>query len=253
MVPKRLWHVRSKWRRHLGLTGSETVRRHIPATSLLSRQTLSRYLKRYREIYVKPVYGSYGNRIVKVTRTGSGYALHHEQRVRRVRGNSVQSAIFRHARRGSFMIQQGVRMIKPGGRPCDFRVLLLRPGDRWLLMGIMGKQATGNRVVTNFRHGGRPVRLHVALRDAGWNEDQIRRTKRQMADLAMAAAVQFTRRYPHCRRLGIDIAVDTSRRLWILEVNTNPEYELFRHHETPGIYSRIHRLTRAIRSRQSNR
>ena len=253
MIARRLWHIRNKWRRHQGLTGSRTVRRHIPATSLLSGRTLARYLGRYREVYVKPVYGSYGNRIMKLTRSRNGYLVNREQRVRRVGRHAVRQAVFRYARSGRYLIQRGVPLLRVGGRPVDFRVLLLRPNDRWELMGVMGKQASGNRIVTNYSRGGKPLRLEDALRSAGWTMREAADARRRMARLSMAAAEQFVRRFPHCRRMGVDIAVDANKRLWILEVNTNPQYELFRHHANRALYGRIHRIMRTIRAGQSRR
>lgn len=251
MIARRLWHIRNKWRRHLGLTGSRTVRRHIPQTSLLSERTLAQYLGRYREVYVKPVFGSYGNRILKVSRRRDGYVIHREQRVARVGRADLRRTVFRHARSGRYLIQRGVQLIKVGNRPVDFRVLLLRPHDRWQLMGIMGKQAAGNHIVTNYSHGGRPLRLEAALRSAGWSAAEAAGTRREMERLSMSAAEQFIRRFPHCRRMGVDIALDTNKRPWILEVNTNPQYELFRHHANRALYGRIDRMTKAILARQN--
>lgn len=253
MIARRLWHIRDKWQRRLGLTGNRTVRRHIPPTSLLNGRTLAMYLGRYREVYVKPVYGSYGNRIMKVARGRDGFLIHREQSVQRIGRNAVRQAVFRHVRGGRYLVQQGVQLIRIDGRPVDFRVLLLRPNDRWQLMGIMGKQASGNRIVTNYSHGGKPLRLEDALRRAGWTAREAAETRRRMERLSMAAAQQFIRRFPHCRRMGVDIALDTNKRPWILEVNTNPQYELFRHHANRTLYGRIDRITRSIRARQSQR
>jgi len=151
------------------------------------------------------------------------------------------------------MVQRGVRILTNGGRPIDFRVLMLRPHDRWEIMGIMGKLATGNRIVTNYSRGGRPIRLHTALRRAGWTNREIARCKAQMESLCRSAALQFTKHHRHCRRLGVDIAVDKGHRMWILEVNTNPDYELFRHHGNKRLYGRIGSIMRSIRARQSRR
>jgi glutathione synthase/RimK-type ligase-like ATP-grasp enzyme len=253
MVPRRLWHVRNKWRRHLSLIGSRRVLRHIPPTRLLTRESLRSYLGRYKEVYIKPIHGSYGNNIMKVSRRRRGYIVQREQHIRRVGRNGVVQAVFRHARSRSFMIQRGVSILTNGRRPVDFRILLLRPNDRWELMGIMGKVATGNRIVTNYRHGGKPIQLRTALQRAGWSNAEIARCKASMERLCRAAAEQFTKRHRQCRRLGVDIAVDRRHGMWILEVNTNPEYALFRYHENKQLHARIGRIMRVIRSKQSRR
>jgi len=233
------------------LIGSPKVLRHIPPTRLLTRETLRSYLRRYREVYIKPIHGSYGNNIMKVSRRRRGYVLHREQQVRRVARTDVERAVHRHAQGRRFMIQRGVQIVTNGGRPIDFRVLMLRPHDRWDIMGIMGKIAAGNRIVTNYSRGGRPIQLHAALRRAGWTNTEIERCKSRMEGLCRTAALQFTKHHRHCRRLGVDIAVDKHHRMWILEVNTNPNYELFRHHGNKRLYARIARIMRMIRANQS--
>src|SRR5690606_3942545 len=136
MVPRKLWHVRNKWRRHLSLVGSRRVQRHIPPTRLLNRDSLRSYLARYKEVHIKPIHGSYGNNIMKVSRRRNGYLVQREEQVSRVGRGEIAKTVFRHARSRSFMIQRGVTILTNGRRPVDFRVLLLRPNDRWELMGI---------------------------------------------------------------------------------------------------------------------
>ena len=254
MIRKSQWHVRSKWSRHLGLSGSRRLARYIPSTRLLSRRNLKPFLRRHKIVFVKPVYGSFGNRIMKVARRKhGGYSVHREHHVRRVSSRGIVRTVFRHTGRRPFLIQKGVNILKVKRRPVDFRVLLLRPGSRWETMGIMGKMATGNRIVTNYNHGGRAVNFKELLRRAGWSPHRIDQMEARMIRIGRAAANKFSRRYKHCRRLGIDMAIDTEGRVWILEVNTNPFFDLFRHHENKHLYERIKRTMRQIRRNQSNR
>src|SRR5690606_11913189 len=123
----------------------------------------------------------------------------------------------------------------------------------WEYMGIMGKMASAGRVVTNYNHGGKAVRVKEVLRKAGYKNSEIRRMERTMLRISRKAAVKFNSRYKHCRRLGIDIAIDQRKRAWILEVNTNPFYQLLRKHQDKRLYGRIHSKMRIIRRMQSNR
>ncbi len=254
MLRKRYWHVKNKWRRHLSLTGDPVLRPHLPPTRLLRRSTLRKFLKKYDVVYVKPVYGSFGNRILRIARQGDEYVLHYENKSKRYSSRKkVMKRVFRHARSRPYHIQRGIRLVKLGGRPVDFRVLVLRTDSKWNVMGIMGKAATGNRVVTNYHHGGRAVRFGEALHRAGWTREEIRRAKKGIERLSLVAAERFGRRHKHCRRLGIDIGLDREKRIWFIEVNTNPFYELFRHHEDRALYARIDRQMKRIASKQSNR
>ncbi|WP_426446408.1 YheC/YheD family protein [Paenibacillus sp. S-38] len=255
MIRKRQWHVRSKWRRHLGLIGQRRLRRHIPPTSLLSRKTLKAYLKRYPVVYVKPVYGSFGNHIMKLGRRvrGRGYIVRREQRAQIIPAKQVERVVMRHARSRAFLIQKGIPLLHLGGHPVDYRLMLLKPFRDWRIMGIMGKVASGTRIVTNYNHGGRAIRFRESLRRAGFTTKQIDAVYAEMRRVGLLAARQFGSKHKHCRRLGIDFAIDTNRRIWIIEVNTNPFYQLFRHHENRKLYGRIHKIMQHIRKSQLNR
>ncbi|MCZ8521965.1 MULTISPECIES: YheC/YheD family protein [Paenibacillus] len=256
MIRKRQWHVRSKWIRHLGLIGQRRLRRHIPPTSLLSRKTLNTYMKRYRVLYIKPVFGSFGNHIMKLSRSPRArgrYVVRREQRVQVITGRQVPGVVMRHARSRAFLIQRGIPLLHIGGHPVDYRLMMLRPGREWQFMGIMGKVASGARIVTNYNHGGKAIRFRESLRRAGFTPRQIDRVFAEMRRVGYLAARQFGSRHKHCRRLGIDFAIDTNKRIWIIEVNTNPFYELFRHHENRTLYRRIHGVMQRISRLQSNR
>ncbi|MDQ1913358.1 YheC/YheD family protein [Paenibacillus sp. GD4] len=250
MIRKRQWHVKDKWSRHLGLVGHRGLARHIPPTRPLSRSSLSTYLSKYRVNYVKPVFGSFGNRIMKVTKSGSQYLVQREQQAQLVAPKKISKIVFGHTRGGRFLIQKGVSLVKVKGHPADFRLLMLKPKDKWLCMGIMGKVASGTRIVTNYNHGGKAIRFRDSLRLAGLSPKQIRQVQAQMIRVGFMAARKFEKRYKHCRRLGIDFGIDSQRRVWIIEVNTNPFYELFRHHEDRTLYRKIDRYMKIIKREQ---
>lgn len=252
MISKSKWHVRNKWNRHLALARDRALLRRIPESSLLTKHSVRRFLTRYKTVFVKPVRGSYGNYILRVTREANGYKMQQERRVMRVRRNQAQPAILRHTRGRPFMLQKGVNLIKINGKPVDYRLLLLRPDKQWVVMGIMGKVAAGNLIVTNYTHGGKPIQLGASLKQVGWSQSDIARIRKNIRLLGKRAARVFNRRYPHCRRLGIDIAIDSSKNLWIIEVNTNPSYELFRSHEDRTLHSKITSFMHKIKNGQSD-
>jgi hypothetical protein len=73
-------------------------------------------------------------------------------------------------------------------------------------------------------------------------QEDIRRIQWQMNEISLLAAEKFGRRYRHCRRMGVDLAIDHNQNIWILEVNTNPAYDLFRHHSDKSIHGKIERF-----------
>jgi hypothetical protein len=242
LISKRNWHVRDKWKRHLALAGNRQLSMHIPPTQLFNSKRVSDYFKRYRIVFLKPVNGTFGNNIVKVTQGKGNYLVHREKMVKRVAPNQITGELIRSVRGRPYLVQKGVPLLTIKGQPIDFRVLVLKPDKRWDIMGTMGKVASANRIVTNYNHGGRPIRVGEALRQVGWTQKEISNIQARMNRVSLLAARTFNQRYPHCRRLGIDIAIDANKRIWILEVNTNPFFELFRFHENKQLYGKIKRL-----------
>lgn len=254
MIRKRVWHVWDKWRRHRAIVVNRAIRKYIPPTRLLyDKAGLSRFLERNRVVFIKPVFGSFGNRIIRVARRKSDCLVQHENRIVRIPARRVYGKVRQHTKGRRFMMQRGISLIEFRGRPVDFRLLVLKPYGRWQVMGIIGKVATGNRVVTNFNHGGRPIGFTAALRAAGWSARDIAASRAELHRLGLGIARQFNRRHPHCRRMGIDIGIDRDKRIWIIEVNTNPFYELFRYHANKRLYGAIHRAMQTIRRTQSDR
>lgn len=252
LISKKLWHVRSKWSRHLGLVGHSGIAKHIPVTKIMKKSNLKRFINRYKVVFIKPVYGSFGNNIMKVTRQKGGYSVQRETRVHKIEGEKIVGKIFGQVGRRHYLIQKGIPLVKIKGRSVDFRVLLLRPNNEWEIIGVIGKVASKHRIVTNFNHGGRPYHFKPLLRLAGWKDKEIDNTKALMYSLCMAAARKFNQKYKHCRRLGIDLALDNKRGVWILEVNTNPFYEMFRQHEDKNLYRKITKYMKKIKAIQSN-
>lgn len=254
MISKSRWHVRDKWKRHLALVGNRQVVRHIPPTRLLTgKRSLSEYLERYRTVFVKPSFGSFGNNIIKITKAGKDYLVQREKTIRRVPKDRIASVVTGHTKGKPFLLQKGVTLMTVNGKPLDFRLLLLRPDAEWLVMGIMGKIAGDNRIVTNFNHGGKPIGFEAALHKAGIGPERAARIRKDMYRIGLAASRTFNSRYKHCRRMGIDFALDTEGRLWIIEVNTNPYYELFRYHKNRSLYGTIGRYMKRIGRFQTKR
>jgi|SRR5690554_4282138 len=252
LISKKHWHIKDEWKRHLALAKYKQLKKYIPPTQLLTTNNLENYLHRYHVVFIKPVFGSFGNNILKVTRQKTSYKLQHENKMQQISQNKIVDRLLLHYQGRRYMIQKGISMEKLQGSPIDFRILLLRPKNTWITMGIMGKKAERQKFVTNFSHGGKPIRFDESLRKIGWHPTEISQVHNQMNRIGLFVANKFIRKYKHCRKLGIDIALDTKRKIWILEVNTNPTFELFRSHEDKQLYNKIGRYVNHIEKQQSD-
>jgi len=144
-----------------------------------------------------------------------------------------------------YLVQQGIDLIRLDGSPIDFRALLhLRPSGKWKFFGVMGKVAAPNRFVTNHSRGGRAIRLHQALQlskeeGAEWDE-RIKKLSRLIAEA-------MKQHFPNINELGLDIAIDADQQIWLLEANTKPQFQLFRYHSDPRLFTQIASSARILR------
>jgi hypothetical protein len=241
------WHIPDKWKRHQALTAYRRTRRYLPATRLLTGSSLNQFLNRYRTVFVKPVNGKGGLGVIRIRHWGNRYTM---QRLKTIRQFHKRQRLTAYLKRsGGFrrhLVQQGIDLVAVRGRPVDFRVLMLRPGRSWEYMGIVGKMASPGKIVTNFHSGGKSVQFHWALlRAKGYGRQRSEQIRRQIVQSSIVVARTFQNRFPNARRLGIDWAIDSNGKHWLIEVNTAPGYRLFKA-QNIGLFRKIDMMTKQI-------
>ena len=236
------------------------IRRYLPPTARYSAATFKSFLHKYGTVFVKPSGGSMGRGIIKVWRDGPSVRLKHTTRRAEVY-STEQAALHRidTLREGkAYVVQKGIALARVNGKPMDIRVMMQReiPGGPWKYSGMVAKIAGSSSVVTNVALSrGSVMTVDEALRRAlGCTPGEVRRLKQEMRRLGSVAARHFDS-YQLYRELGFDVAVDTSRRVWLIEENTAPSHRLFQHLRTdPELYRTIQwrwgRYQRVLRTRR---
>lgn len=236
-----------KWLKHESLWGEPNLREYLPETMLFSPQAFTEMIERYSVLFLKPDLGMKGQGIMKVTLEDDNYVIRTASKKHfyddpEKASEKLQQLIGDKR----YLVQQGIDLIRIKDNPIDFRALLhLKPNGKWKFFGIMGKVAAPNRFVTNHSSGGKAIRLFQALevtKEEGveWEE----RIKKLSGTIARAMKQHF----PNITELGLDIAIDTNQRIWLLEANTKPHYHLFKYHSTPQLYAQIRSSVRSIRT-----
>jgi glutathione synthase/RimK-type ligase-like ATP-grasp enzyme len=242
-------YVASKWKKATLLLQDETISPYIPDTRLFIKHDLLDMLNRYPVVYIKPDEGMKGKGIICISNNEAGYMIKTTSQTLTVDSlERLYRKLFSIAKKYRLIVQQGVNLIRYREQPIDFRILMQKPRNKWVYCGIVGKLGGKGSIVTNYASGGRAVPFGGAIYQTLHVEpSKIKQLRDEIRTLCYKVCTQLTSVYPGLRELGIDIAVDQSGDIWILEVNTTPGHQLFR--DNAELYRRISRNVHLINSK----
>ncbi|QAY65268.1 YheC/YheD family protein [Paenibacillus protaetiae] len=218
--------VKSKWTKTNWLLGSAATREHMPSTMPFNRRNLIHLLDKYTTVFFKPTNGSGGFRIIRITKLDNGYRTQHN--TSKITHAGIKE-LYRHlnakAKRRDYLLQKGIKLDKANGRPYDIRVMVQKANDgRWKTTALFTKIGQPGKVATNYNQGGKIGYFRQTLADAGCSEQVITHKKEQLERLGEATGKLFDQHASGFRELGLDVALDERGRIWILEVNTKPQF-----------------------------
>jgi len=211
------------------LKGCAGVVRYLPESwPFTGAVQLKSMLGRYNSVFLKPIRGSLGKGIIRITRSKSGLTLSSsgtggvQKRVFATLPALIK-AVSGKLKKNRYQIQQGLDLITVGGRPVDFRALVQKTaGGVWKVTSIVARTAGTNRFVSNVAQGGTVGTVAQTVAKTNLAAGRTGLTARlQHAALSIAKCVD--ERIPaHFGELGVDLAVDRTGRVWLLEVNSKP-------------------------------
>lgn len=217
---------------------------YIPETRWFSKDTLYYMLRKYPVVYLKPDKGTGGGGIIrlrKISETDYEYKDLYSRRV------IPYSQLFQVLKRKliptqRYLIQKGISLACIDGRPFDIRIFLQKLNDQWLISGMAAKIAKPGRIVTNFCKGGKPYDIFKALYlITSKNHEKAKKIFVELYYISKEIAKILNRRFPGLRELGIDAGIDKQNKIWIFEVNTHPNFQLFRRIGDQRMYHCIRR------------
>jgi glutathione synthase/RimK-type ligase-like ATP-grasp enzyme len=251
MTLKRLpfQQIASKWLKTYIMSQDDELSRYLPQTARWHPNVLFKMLKQFGSVYLKPDKGGGGAGIIRVKLTDSHrYEVRYGIRRQVIVGETTLISYLRrrmqpHKR---YLIQQGIRLAHVDGRPFDIRVVLQKPRDQWIVMGMAAKVAAKKKIVTNRANGGIAATVPKVLQAGfGWRDEHVRLVEHVLSRIALRTAAVLSTRFPGLRVLGLDVGIDVRGNVWIFEVNTRPQFRLFQQTD-PVRYRQIVRNQRQI-------
>lgn len=186
--------------------------------------------RKYGIVFLKPINGSLGKGIIKIVRNPtSGYtvyftSLNGMRKQTFASTKELYSSIAGKLRARPHQIQQGIRLIEIGGRPVDFRVLVQRNQQgEWDVTSIVGRIAPNHTFVSNLARGGTLCTVKDALARSNLSAAGKKTALLKLKQAALKIAKGIERQISgHYAELGVDLGLDATGRVWLMEVNTKP-------------------------------
>ncbi|AIQ15283.1 MULTISPECIES: YheC/YheD family protein [unclassified Paenibacillus] len=265
----RIQRVSSKWAKTKVILQNRLLAIFIPETRKYSLAALNELLGTYGTVYIKPDRGTYGNGVMRAEQRTVNLSPSGQQPVNRDYGTGSSEAaveqkimyILRHGLEAeafstteelhnalkpkikgrSYLIQQGIDLLRHADRPFDLRVLTQkRPDGGWETTGMLGRVAAPQKIVTNYHNGGSVFTVNALFKEH-MGPAEMASTLQSLKSLGVKIAMQLETAYPGLKEIGLDIALDQHHDVWLLEVNTLPSIIAFKLIHDKSIYRKIHR------------
>ncbi|RHW38964.1 hypothetical protein D1B31_13415 [Neobacillus notoginsengisoli] len=218
----------------------------LPYTVGLNEIAFSEMLDYYESIIVKPTVSSGGGKeIYKVIKLSRGIEVHHRDKRNVFRNKREAFAFIEESTFGfsrPYIIQEAIDLLTVDGNPVDFRAIVQRRIDssEWQVTGKFGKVAKEGFIVTNLKYhraGLMSIDEALAALQFTWRDGE--RILEAMDKVCIRAAEKLQEAFPDKTMWGLDIGVNHSFQVKIIEVNANPGNNPFRDLEDDRMHKRI--------------
>lgn len=210
------------------------LRRYAPETRPMKRQEdLEEMLGKFDSIYVKPVYGTKGQGIVKMWKAKNTYycSFRRGDSMAKYKSEGLEDLLEAAGvdyKGRSYLCQQGLDLARYKGSIFDVRALTQKSDSQWEVTGMAARVAASSDAVTSNLHaGGKALTVREVLTPIFKLErvEQIEEKIRQASELLATKLDRYTG--GNAVETGIDIGVDTSGRVWFIEANPIPGRGIF--------------------------
>ncbi|WP_335582141.1 YheC/YheD family protein [Paenibacillus yonginensis] len=205
--------------------------RYLPESHLhRGLASLKSMLSKYPVVFLKPVKGSLGKGIIRIQRMPGGSFISQTTQEYGIRKQNhdnltkLHNALTGKMKSTRYQIQQGLQLIEVAKRPVDFRALVQKNSHgQWAVTSVVARIAGSQHFVSNLARGGTLSTVKEAVDRSSLPTAIKQKAGVRLNKAALEIAQGMDDQSPaHFGELGIDLAMDQSGRIWLLEVNSKP-------------------------------
>lgn len=229
--------VAGKWVTYQTISSNPKLKAFVPDTRLLTNfNQVEAMLKKYPTVYLKPVIGSKGQNIIKVTRSQAKkvYQYQYQRNQRAVRGTAaslgqLKTALSIVMGKKAYLVQQGLNLLVFQGHITDVRVIVQKNHTgEWRVTGIGCRMGPAGSITSNLSSGGQGAKLSTVLERHFSSQQQRSQIESEIRFAALESARTMEKTIGPAGEMGIDLGIDTNGKVWFIEANLRPARRLFR-------------------------
>ncbi|ANE48454.1 hypothetical protein SY83_21650 [Paenibacillus swuensis] len=213
------------------LQHDHTLLKYLPESYLFKNFTMLKSMcSKHSVVFLKPIRGSLGKGIIRITKMSDNSYQCHFTNVNGARKQNFPkllnlfTAISGKMKTTRYQIQQGLHLMEVGKRPVDFRALVQKNLEgKWEITSVVARIAGSHHFVSNIARGGTLSTVKEAVAKSNLTPSNRSDLYNKMHKAALDIAAGVDAQIPaHFGELGIDLAVDVTGKVWLLEVNSKP-------------------------------
>lgn len=204
---------------------------YLPYTEPYGDADLNKLLHNYRIVYLKPAMGNKGKGVFRCEMTNAGeiyIAEHHASPFIIVRNRSeLDNQVKALLGVKNYLVQQGISNLQLNGQNFDVRVLVQKDGTgSWGITNLISRVALAGYFNTSITDSTTPTEELLPLLISPDKAQSVIQTLRD-AGLKTANSIEQVGGY-HLGELSVDFMIDQDHRIWMIEVNGDPNRTIYK-------------------------
>lgn len=225
-----------KWKTHKLLSKHDELQKYLPDTRFFtSPADVTELLEIHGTVFLKPSGGSSGRGIIRISGGLNGYAANYRtaRHVRRVEFKDTEKLkhyIQQFVGETRYIVQQGLSLAKIHDRPFDIRVLMQRNLEGlWKRTGMAARVAGEGNYISNIHAGGNAVKISSLLPLVFPDHKKVQAIRTEINRVtSLIASWVSVEGNPLFGEIAVDLGIDDTGRVWVIELNAIPGRTVFR-------------------------